>query len=286
MSEQEYKIDGRPATIFRVAKTKENPYVMIDKRIIDNKDLSFKAKGILTYLLSRPDGWEVNLEDLSNRGTDGLAAVKSGVKELKDAGYLKHAGIRKASGQFETVIWKVYEVPQVGNQLTDTPTGGVSPQVDFQSPQVDYPQVENPQVDNRIQVLKELSNNELNNKSTLQNFSKIDSVEWLVVAGVSSEEIEKTLAKERLSKEITDCWEKSMGYNPLSWSKLERLKRFLITKTPEEIKAFAKWSRREYSTFTPASACRFPDKVIELWPQAFLETPNKVDTRLERLKNA
>jgi hypothetical protein len=118
------------------------------------------------------------------------------------------------------------------------------------------------------------------------NSSKIDSVEWLVVAGVSSEEIEKTLAKERLSKEITDCWEKSMGYNPLSWSKLERLKRFLITKTPEEIKAFAKWSRREYSTFTPASACRFPDKVIELWPQAFLETPNKVDTRLERLKNA
>jgi hypothetical protein len=165
---EEYKIDGRPATIFRIAKTKENPYVMIDKRIIDNKDLSFKAKGILTYLLSRPNGWEVNLEDLSNRGTDGLAAVKSGVKELKDAGYLRHSGIRKASGQFDTVIWEVYEAPQVGNQLTDTPTGGVSPQVDFQSPQVDYPQVGNPQVgnpqvDNRTQVvLSTLSNNDLN----------------------------------------------------------------------------------------------------------------------------
>jgi hypothetical protein len=114
------------------------------------------------------------------------------------------------------------------------------------------------------------------------------SLDWMIVAGVSSEEIEKTLVKERLSKEITDCWEKSMGYNPLTWSKLERLKRFLITKTPEEIETFAKWSRREYSTFTPAKACQFPDKVIELWPQAFLEEThnNKAEERLERLKNA
>jgi hypothetical protein len=159
MSEQQapYKIEGRPATIFRVIHDKNNPYVMIDRRIIDNKDLSFKAKGILTYLLSRPDGWEVNLVDLANRGTEGLSAIKSGVKELKDAGYIKHSRIRSATGKLGTVIWEVYEAPQVGNQLMDTPQVGVSPQVE-------KPQVEKPQVDNRTQVLSTLSNKELSNK--------------------------------------------------------------------------------------------------------------------------
>jgi hypothetical protein len=165
----EYKIQGRPSTIFRAAKTKDNPYVMVDKRIIDNVGLSFKAKGILVYLLSRPDGWEVNLMDLANRSTEGLSAVKSGCKELKEMGYLKHAGIRRADGKFDTVIWEVHEAPQVDNQLTDTPDMGVSPEVDFPTPEVDfptpevdYPQVENPQADNRTQVLSTLSNNELN----------------------------------------------------------------------------------------------------------------------------
>ena len=160
MSEQQapYRIEGRPATIFRAAKNKDNPYVMIDRRPIDNKNLSFKAKGILTYLLSRPDGWEVNLVDLANRSTDGLASIKSGVKELKDAGHLKHAGTRKASGQFDTVIWEVYEVPQVGNQPTDTPDMVVSPQVE-------KPQVENPQADIRIQVLSTVSNKEISSKA-------------------------------------------------------------------------------------------------------------------------
>lgn len=162
MSEEkaEYKIPGRPSTIFRTVKNKDNPYVMIDRRPVDNPLLSYKAKGILIYLLSRPDGWEVNLEDLAKRSTDGLSAVKSGVKELKDAGHLKHAGTRNVlNGQFETVIWEVYEVPQVGNQLTGMPQVGVSPQVD-------YPQVENPSVGNLTQVV---SNS--NSKVTKTNIS-------------------------------------------------------------------------------------------------------------------
>ena len=72
MTEQRkaYKIDGRPQTIYRVVKNKDNPYVMIDRRPVDNPTLSFKAKGILTYLLSRPDGWEVSVADLINSGSE------------------------------------------------------------------------------------------------------------------------------------------------------------------------------------------------------------------------
>ena len=130
----EYKIEERPATIFRVIHDKDNPYVMINRTPIDNVSLSFKAKGILTYLLSRPDGWEVNLVDLANRSTDGLASVQAGVKELQKAGHLHHTTIvDKETGKFASHLWEVYETPQVGvdnqnakNQNVDKPQSGKS----------------------------------------------------------------------------------------------------------------------------------------------------------------
>lgn len=50
--------------------------------------LSFKARGILAYLLSLPAGAEISAEKITRSGTDGERAVKSGIKELQDAGYL------------------------------------------------------------------------------------------------------------------------------------------------------------------------------------------------------
>jgi len=97
-----------------------------------------------------------------------------------------------------------------------------------------------------------------------------ESIEWMIAAGVSSEKIADLTAKERHSKEITDCYEKEMGYNNLPWGKLERLKKFLMTKTPDEIKQFAIWSKGKFSAFTPAKARLYPDMVIDLFPQAFL----------------
>lgn len=136
---QPYKIKDRPPTIFRVVKSKDNPYVMIDRRPIENTTLSFKAKGILTYLLSRPDGWEVSVADLIKRGTDGEKAVRAGLKELKDAGHMKYTTSRKA-GRITGWLIEVFEVPDA-----------------------DFVQVENLQVENAGQVLSTLSNKKKTN---------------------------------------------------------------------------------------------------------------------------
>lgn len=141
-----YKIQDRPPTIFRVVKSKDNPYVMIDRRPIENAKLSFKAKGILTYLLSRPDGWEVSVADLIKRGTDGEAAIRAGLKELKNAGHMKYTTSRK-SGRITGWLIEVYEVPDG----------------DFQ--QVVIQEVEKQDVENRTQVLKTLSSQENNKKN-------------------------------------------------------------------------------------------------------------------------
>jgi DnaD/phage-associated family protein len=152
-----YKIDGRPATIFRTVKNKDNPFVMIDRRPIDNAALSFKAKGILAYLMSRPDGWEVSVTDLVRHGTDGEASIRSGLKELKDAGHMKYTTSRR-EGRITGWLIEVYEVPNA--DFIET-----SPDGDFQ--QVENLQVENQDVENRREVLKTLNSTENNNTAAV-----------------------------------------------------------------------------------------------------------------------
>jgi hypothetical protein len=93
-------------------KKRSNPYVMIDKRPLENRDLSFKAKGLLTYLLSRPDNWEIRLEDLIQRSTDGKAAVQNALKELEKEGYAYLAIVRTDdNSQIAGKRWTIYEDP-------------------------------------------------------------------------------------------------------------------------------------------------------------------------------
>jgi hypothetical protein len=110
---KQYKIDGRPSTIFRVVHDPENPYVQINRTAILNPALSFKAKGILTYLMSRPDGWEVNLIDLVKRSADGISSVRAGIQELVNVGHVRRGIIRdKENGRFADYLWEVHELPQ------------------------------------------------------------------------------------------------------------------------------------------------------------------------------
>lgn len=93
-------------------------------------------------------------------------------------------------------------------------------------------------------------------------------IEWAIAAGedIPQERLDRLQAEQAL----LDEYERAMGYNPLPWTspKLDKLRRFLVTKSLEEIRTFAAWSRREYSSFSPAKARSFPEQVIDNWPQA------------------
>ena len=91
--------------ITRIVK-RENPYVQIDKRAIEDKRLSWRAKGILAYLLSKPNDWTVRCEDIENHGTEGRDAVRSAMRELRDAGY---ASLENTANGRE---WHVFETPK------------------------------------------------------------------------------------------------------------------------------------------------------------------------------
>lgn len=100
-------------------------YTVISNASIQDKRLSWKARGMLAFLLSMPDDWEFYQEDLVKRAPDGVTAVQSGLGELRDHGYLSVHRERGDDGKFEAVVWTVYETPttQVAHN-EENPQGG------------------------------------------------------------------------------------------------------------------------------------------------------------------
>jgi hypothetical protein len=133
----------------RRAKHEKNYTVILNATIQDSR-LSWKARGLHHYILSLPDDWDICIAHLSEQSlNDGIAIVKSALKELETFGYLSKVRLKDERGRFLKCVWDIYETPQVDFQLMDKTSANrasqESPQVDF--PQVDKPQVDKPQVD-------------------------------------------------------------------------------------------------------------------------------------------
>lgn len=141
--------DKRLDEVIRVRK-RPNNFVMLDKTFLEDDRLSFKAKGILAYLLSKPDNWKVIVGNLVKYSKDGKSAVYAGLKELKECGYYVKTPIRSEDGR-RISRWEstVYEIPD--SLLSD-----------FQ--EIDNEEIENQYLENR-----ERNNNYYNNKLNINN---------------------------------------------------------------------------------------------------------------------
>ena len=98
---------------------KTNNFTIVDNHFIRDENLSWKARGLLVYLLHLPDDWQIYLEDLKNRATDGRDSTISGIKELMKKGYIKRTRKRE-KGRFVGYDYEVYEVP---NEIIATKNG-------------------------------------------------------------------------------------------------------------------------------------------------------------------
>jgi hypothetical protein len=114
--------------IVRVNK-RENPFAQIDRRPINDNRLSWKARGILTYLLEKPNDWEVRISDLVNRSdTDGITAVKGGMAELRKFGYATIIRERNEKGHITGSGYIIHEVP-VNRELENLSVGSTGSEV-------------------------------------------------------------------------------------------------------------------------------------------------------------
>jgi len=107
--------------IIRVVHNKDNPYVVMNKTGLNDPRLSYKAKGLHAYLLSKPDDWEVYVGHLAKQATDGKSAVRSGLKELIECGYAVFKRETDDRGRYTSGTYTVYEVPHCTFPNVDKP---------------------------------------------------------------------------------------------------------------------------------------------------------------------
>ena len=100
--------------VFRIERTKD--YTVMSNHHLRNHELSLKAKGLLSMMLSLPDDWNYTTRGLAKICKEGVDAIGSALRELETAGYIvgTSCGTNKAgSANTEYVI---YEKPQPGSQ--------------------------------------------------------------------------------------------------------------------------------------------------------------------------
>ncbi len=88
------------AKTVRVTARNHHPYLVVDRRTVEDDRLSWAARGILLYLLAKPDDWEIRVEDLRKQGDLGRDAVYAVLNELQRCGYLERVRSRDRRGYF------------------------------------------------------------------------------------------------------------------------------------------------------------------------------------------
>ena len=90
---------------------RENPYIQIDKTGINDNGLSWGASGLLTYLIGRPEDWNISLNHLATvKDKDKKDKTRGYLNELREFGYCHYFEVRK-SGKIIENFYLVFEVP-------------------------------------------------------------------------------------------------------------------------------------------------------------------------------
>lgn len=95
--------------IFRVAKTRD--YTVMSNYHLRDKNLSLKAKGLLSLILSLPEDWNYTTRGLAAICKEGVDSIGAALRELESAGYLTRRRLRDRSGRISDTEYVVYESP-------------------------------------------------------------------------------------------------------------------------------------------------------------------------------
>lgn len=160
--------------VYRVNKNRG--YTVMANFHLRDKNLSLKAVGLLSKMLSFNDGWQFSTRGLSAICKEGPDAILSALRELENYGYLVRHQARDEKGRMSSMVFEIYEKPQevlpeAGNPYTENP--------DADNPVTEKPYTGNPAQRNTDQVITEKTNTSLNNyqSTNLDGMDRMDERE-------------------------------------------------------------------------------------------------------------
>ena len=107
--------------VFRVEKNKG--YTVMSNHHLRNKELTLKAKGLLSQMLSLPENWNYTLAGLSHIKREKIDAIREVVKELEQVGYIVRSQTRDEKGRLRGADYVIYEQPPASDLPTlENPT--------------------------------------------------------------------------------------------------------------------------------------------------------------------
>ena len=143
--------------VFRVERN--TGYTVMSNHHLRNKELTLKAKGLLSQMLSLPEDWDYTLAGLSYINRESIDAIRTAVWELEKAGYITRRQGRDEKGKMIAIEYTIYEQPQS--------PGNYSPELEnptLGKPILENPIPGNPTSENPTQLNKDISKTNLPNK--------------------------------------------------------------------------------------------------------------------------
>ena len=169
-------------TIFRKSHNTENPYSLISKSVLLDKNLSIKARGLISHLLAMPDDWKVINSNLQKSVNLGKHALSTGFNELMKFGYLQIIQNRNVDGTFSNRLVTVYEDPKLNPKFQN---------LKILQPTKSGPLPGYPAPDNQPLLNTNNTNNIININTTIVGSTNTHRKSEVVVVDVKQGEINK-----------------------------------------------------------------------------------------------
>jgi len=185
--------------VFRVERNKG--YTVMSNHHLRNKDLTLKAKGLLSQMLSLPEDWDYTLAGLSRINRESIDAIRTAVWELEKAGYITRRQGRDEKGKMTAIEYTIYEQPQppgLENPILENPTAD--------NPILENPTTDNPTSENPMQLNKDIQKTDLPKKEKSNtDLSSTDSIPIHSLNPLPYDG-EAATPPERKRKEATDAY--------------------------------------------------------------------------------
>lgn len=98
---------------------KQTNFTIVPNEILQSKDLSLQAKGLIAQCLSFPDNWNYSINGLVAVVKEGKTAVMNTIKELERHGYVKRNRIHDENGKFAGIEYVITDYPNLDKPHTE-----------------------------------------------------------------------------------------------------------------------------------------------------------------------